>query len=183
MRTDCQELPNGCFKTGDGRVVCPDPDGKHLLVDGMVVRAAVREIRKRRYTIGDNNCWQWLLAKSSCGYGQMKCKGETKSGLGMSHRVYYRLLFGKIEEKMTIDHLCRNRACINPSHLEIVTLKENNLRGFAPPALNAKKEFCPRGHRYAGYNLSISNCGKGRLCRKCKTCARERAREKRRLLA
>jgi len=66
---------------------------------------------------------------------------------------------------MTVDHLCRNTCCINPDHMEIVTLAENILRGNCPSAINSRKTHCKRGHKLSGNNLLIFS-GK-RQCRIC----------------
>ena len=122
------------------------------------VPTAVRFWSKVKKTKG---CWIWtgFLFK---GYGRFKPNGKQTS----AHRMAYELSHNvKIPQSLTIDHLCRNRACVNPEHLEIVSLKVNVLRGESPSANNARKRFCLRGHRFSGKNLII--IGKKRRCRTC----------------
>jgi hypothetical protein len=94
---------------------------------------------------GDDECWEWKACKSE-GYGRLGLK--YRSGMVFAHRLAYMLFKGDIPEGMQIDHLCRNRACCNPNHLEIVTSKENTLRGIGITATNARKIHCPNGHEY-----------------------------------
>jgi len=75
---------------------------------------------------------------------------------------------------MTIDHLCRNRICINPLHLELVTLKENILRSNGVSAIYARRTSCKRGHLF-----TVGNIGKRRSGRRCLACHREDARNRR----
>lgn len=114
-------------------------------------------------TIKGVNCWIWPGVPNSDGYAQMRIGGKKKK----LHRVMYELFVGKIPKGITIDHLCRNRLCINPDHLEAVTLKTNILRGVGPTAINAKKSCCPRGHQY-------EQAKRKRLERLCKICTNER---------
>ena len=67
------------------------------------------------------DCWNWCKATSKYGYGTLKVGGKQ----WRAHRYYYEKYVGKIPEGLTIDHLCRNKKCVNPEHLEAVTLGEN----------------------------------------------------------
>lgn len=110
----------------------------------------------------DNECWVWQAARSSNGYGTFYDGARTVR----AHRFAYEAAVGLIPEGLTIDHLCRTRACVNPAHLEPVTSRENILRGTSPSALHAVKTHCPRGHELSGENLGIWP-GSGRRCREC----------------
>ncbi len=105
-------------------------------------------------------CWIW---QRSChrGYGQLWANGT----MNRAHRIAYELVKGPIPKSLTIDHLCRNRACINPDHLEAVTMRKNVLRGNGPTAINARKTHCKRGHPFDAANTRMSKLG--RNCRAC----------------
>jgi len=109
----------------------------------------------------NNGCWEWQGGKRK-GYGLISINGRKQS----VHRVLYELLKTKIPKGMVTDHLCRNHSCVNPNHIEIVTNKENTLRGNGSPAKNARKTKCIRGHNLSGDNLYI-NKHKKRICRQC----------------
>lgn len=109
-------------------------------------------------------CWEWQGLRSSKGYGHVYA-GATY--LGVAHRCSYELVVGAIPEGATIDHLCRNRACVNPAHLEPVSQRENVLRGIGHSAQNARKTHCHDGHELAGDNLYLRN-GR-RHCRACRS--------------
>ncbi len=115
----------------------------------------------------ENSCWEWQ-GSLTLGYGLMMIKGKRY----VVHRLAYELWKGPIPEGLTLDHLCRNRACVNPDHLEPVSLKENILRGVSPSADNARKTHCPKGHEFTPDNLVADNANR----RRCKTCHRERQR-------
>jgi hypothetical protein len=87
-----------------------------------------------------------------------------------AHRAYYLMCKGPIPDGLSIDHLCRNRLCINPLHLEAVTPVENTLRGESPAAQNKRKTHCKHGHPLSGDNLGMRADG-SRRCRQC-TCER-----------
>lgn len=106
-------------------------------------------------------CWNWKAGKDRYGYGEFRFDGK----MVRSHRFSYEQYFGKIHSDVKLDHLCRNRGCVNPTHLEIVTSKENTLRGFGPAAKNFKKTHCSRGHEY-----NEENTIKYENRRHCKTC-------------
>jgi len=109
----------------------------------------------------DDGCWQWTGATNKGGYGSLRWEGR----FPYAHRVVYELLVGPIPKGMQLDHLCRNRACVRPDHLEPVTCRENVLRGDGIAANNARKTHCPQGHEYTEENTYV-NHGR-RFCRMC----------------
>lgn len=108
-----------------------------------------------------DKCWLWKGGLIS-GYGTFKWNGERLR----SHRLSYELFSGPIPEGLVIDHLCRKRNCVNPDHLEPVTLEENILRGNGLPARNKRKTHCLRGHPFSPDNVRIAPNG-SRICRIC----------------
>jgi hypothetical protein len=111
-------------------------------------------------------CWVWQLSLTTGGYGQIRIPELKRQG--PAHRVYYERLVGPIPEGLELDHLCRNRACVNPSHLEPVTHQVNGLRGVGPCAENARKTHCIRGHELAGANLYVRRDTGRRQCKACR---------------
>lgn len=107
-------------------------------------------------------CIPWPGRLNSYGYGIIYYNYSDRP----AHRFLYQLAFGKLPKGTHVDHLCRNRSCINLSHLEPVTIRENILRGVGVAAVNARKTKCKRGHPLSGYNLIPNGCGRG--CRECK---------------
>lgn len=113
-------------------------------------------------------CWIWKGARTSNGYGSFNVGGQRTVP---AHRFAYELLVGPIPEGLDLDHLCRVRHCVNPMHLEPVTNAENILRGEAPPAVNARRDRCKRGHEFTPENTYTTGA---RGDRQCRTCRRER---------
>lgn len=108
------------------------------------------------------DCWLWLGAKSSNGYGAVSVGGRMKS----AHRYSYEQHVGSIPAGLQIDHLCRVRNCVNPAHLEAVTGRTNVLRSpDAPSAINARKTHCIHGHEYTPENTLLQK--RGKYCREC----------------
>jgi len=115
----------------------------------------------RRCIIGD--CWDFTGAKRN-GYGVV---GVRKSESPRpTHRVVWEALVGPIPEGMTLDHLCRNRACCNPDHLRILSRGANVLAGYGPSAIAARRTACIKGHEFTEQNTYISKKGH-RHCRRC----------------
>ena len=120
----------------------------------------------------DGGCWNWVAGKNTYGYGQTTFGGKK----ALAHRRAYMELVGPIPRGLTLDHLCRNRGCVNPEHLEPVTQKENTLRGMSVAALNAAKTQCPSGHPYEGENVKVYRNKNGQAARYCVECSRIKAR-------
>lgn len=112
----------------------------------------------------DDQCWPWLGYKTQDGYGQFCIHGKMKRAHRLAYEHFRQEL---IPTGMQLDHLCRNRGCVNPWHTEIVTNRENAARGVSFSALNMKKTHCPKGHPYSGENLIIRKKN-WRDCRICK---------------
>ena len=112
-----------------------------------------------------DGCWEWKYGFTSKGYGQANYDGKH----GTAHRIVYQLLVGPIPKGLFLDHLCRNRKCVRPEHLEPVTSRENNLRSTGPAAVNAAKSHCKYGHEFTPENTkSKPSRPNSRICRTCK---------------
>lgn len=120
----------------------------------------------RHVVMGPNGCWVWTGVMHPRGYGWAKRNV-------LAHRWIYEHMVGPIPAGLCIDHLCRNRRCQNPAHMEPVTLAENTRRGG-----NAIKTHCPVGHPYSMDNTYIEPDG---IARRCRACARELDRQPHRL--
>jgi hypothetical protein len=121
-------------------------------------------------------CWEWTAGKKPAGYGAF-ADGYTTV---LAHRFAYELLVGPIPEGLHIDHLCRNRACVNPAHMEPVSTAENTRRGMAGGAYQLSVTHCPQGHSYDGDNTYVFPDGR-RGCRSCMRASNRESARRRRL--
>lgn len=102
-----------------------------------------------------DGCWNWAWSLDKHGYSQVRKDGTTRR----AHRVVYEILVGDVAEGLDLDHLCRNRKCVRPEHLEPVTRSTNLQRGIL---WQSKKSTCPNGHPY-----DMTDSRGARRCRRC----------------
>jgi HNH endonuclease len=130
---------------------------------------AKKDIRSLREKFFDkvqktDNCWNWIGPIQN-GYGRFRIS-QRPTKMKSAHRFSYEAHIGPIPSGLTIDHLCRNRSCVNPSHMEVVSIKENVLRGESISAINSRKLKCIKGHAFSKENTSI--CMGRRVCKSCR---------------
>jgi len=107
------------------------------------------------------DCWLWTGHRDADGYGRY--------GRLLAHRVAYALLVGPVPDGLQLDHLCRNRRCLKPEHLEAVTRRENFARSTHPSAAALRSGHCLNGHEFDAANTYIRPNG----TRRCRACHRE----------
>jgi len=121
-------------------------------------------------------CRLWPHRIDPHGYGRVTVGSRTdgtRQSSALAHRVAYEREVGPIPAGLTIDHLCRNRACVNVDHMEVVSSAENTRRGISFAAVNGSKARCIHGHPFDEANTYLRPNGKGRDCR---VCGRDRVR-------
>lgn len=132
-----------------------------IFVELPLLRRETSRSRPCGYVEDGTGCWVWAgTIDRHTGYGKVAHE--------WAHRAVYRFLRGDIPEGLTIDHLCRNRPCVNPDHLEPVPQRVNALRGVSFSAVNAAKTHCPQGHEYVDFPW------RGQRWRRCPVCIRQR---------
>lgn len=114
-----------------------------------------------------NGCIQWTASKTPTGYGHGFRRSPVFGTIYQPYKLAYLIKHGSVPEGLEIDHLCRNRACVNADHLEAVTHSENMRRGDKSNNYERNKTHCPQGHPYSGENLMVEKNGK-RKCRACR---------------
>lgn len=130
-------------------------------------RVSVADRYHSRYDIDPvTECWVWNKGRFSSGYGALYVGSNNKP----AHRIGYELLIGPIPEGLELDHLCRNRPCVNPWHMEAVTHEENVRRGEAFNAIANFNNVCVRGHQLTDWNVYVKRDGR----RQCKACHKAR---------
>lgn len=118
----------------------------------------------------DESCWEWLAATTSKGYGIFNA---VKGAPTTAHRFAYEQANGPIPDGLQIDHLCRNRSCVNPAHLEPVAARENIRRGMSVSAVTMRTNTCQRGHALTDENTMYYKDGH----RRCRACEHIRAKK------
>jgi hypothetical protein len=124
-------------------------------------------IKNKVVVCAKTGCWNWKARKDKHGYGRVRV-GDVSAKL--AHRLVFEIVNGTIDSSLVIDHLCRNRGCVNPLHMEQVSAGENTLRGTSFSAVNKSKDFCANGHALTDENTYIRPNGN----RDCRACIRNR---------
>ena len=136
-----------------------------------MVEPVVRFLRKvtitNHFPLGPDRgpCWEWAAYRMPNGYGTFAVKKKKSWGKVTAHRFAYEQWFGPIPDGLEPDHLCRNRGCVSPFHLELVTRTENTRRGLSG-VLRTYLTHCKRGHPFDASNTILR--GTRRECRRCK---------------
>ena len=140
-------------------------------------RAIPVEQRFWKRVVKTPGCWQWTGTKTRYGYGRLADTKMPDASVKsvLAHRVVFRFLGIQIPAEMEIDHLCRNKSCVNPGHLRFVTPTQNVLENSdSPAAKNARKTHCHRGHPFTVGNLYVYQNKRAdgvrrptRVCKKC----------------
>jgi hypothetical protein len=145
-----------------------------MMIDEKRWEAVARSLEALSMPEPNSGCWLFLGETTPLGYGRMTINQERY----YAHRISYQLHCGPIPEGLSLDHLCRVSACVNPKHLEPVTHRVNVLRGIGPSAIHAKLTHCKRGHEFNEENTYWYQY-RGLPKRDCRMCDKLKHREQR----
>lgn len=126
-----------------------------------------------RVVVDEQGCWRWQGVIAPNGYGAFRIRIDSRRVYKRAHRVAYETFVGPIPAGLVLDHLCRVLDCVNPEHLEPVTVGENTRRGVGFAAVNARKRSCVAGHAFDAANTYLDPGG-GRHCRICRRVASDK---------
>jgi len=143
--------------TAEGVTDCKGVDMNYFSIS----QSDLERFESKFVRVSESQCWPWT-GRLDNGYGRFWLNNRT----ALAHRIAYLIVNGTIPKSLHLDHLCRNRACVNPKHLEPVDIKTNVLRGFGLSAENARKTHCKNGHPLNEDNL-YKMSRKTRVCRIC----------------
>jgi hypothetical protein len=142
------------------------PEQEYLIVDHLTTKELTRIFSK--IVVTESSCWEWQAKRSRGGYGCINFRGRDE----VAHRVLYAWAVEPLPRKVNgqktpqLDHVaCNNPPCCNPSHVKLVTPRENTLRSNNPMAVNARKTHCSNGHLLPAPNIKSRN---GRYCYACR---------------
>lgn len=119
-------------------------------------------------------CWTWTGGHNGIGYGQFHLGSRRGKRTHYAHRLAFLLWVDAIPDGMTLDHACDRGAqgCVTPDHLRLMTNRANTMRSSSPPAKNARKTHCSKGHALEGDNVYDAGNGR-RACQICRAASRE----------
>jgi HNH endonuclease len=121
----------------------------------------------------ENGCWFWTGALTDRGYASFSSGYKSYN----AHRWLYQWKYGPLPATLQLDHLCRNRHCINPDHLEPLTQKEHSARTPENSSWFTSPTHCKYGHELTPENVYLYPNANGRFARHCRTCRRLRQRK------